>query len=144
MIMEYNDEDIGLICLLWAHNFINDVNLEDNDQMWSEYLESKVSTSVGMLSEIFYQQHQFDRLREFLNSNRFEKHRVKPFQLGKSYSYLFEGFLEINDHSNLMIELKLALNHIEVTHLDTNIVKRIQTASTDCEAIIASISSPRS
>lgn len=143
LIAQHDEEDIRLICLLWAHNFINNVNLEDSENMWSTYMKIKTSTSVGILSEIFYQQRQFDRLREFLNSNRFEKNRVKPFQLGISYSYLFEGLLDANDHSSLMIELKLASKYISVTHLATNIVSRIKSVSKECELIITNMDRPR-
>lgn len=129
-------DNVRLVCILWAYNFIENGNLADNDRMWHSHMKNYISACVGILTNILYQRQRFDKLREFLNSSQFDKRRVKPFKLGKCYSRLFDGLLQEGDHSSLIVELKKASKYIPAKYIDAETLERLKNESIEIAAVI--------
>lgn len=133
-------DNIRLPCLLWAYNFIENVNPRDNDRLWYAHLKDSVSTSVGVLTDILYQRKRIDKLQEFLNSHQFEKRRIKPQKLEKCYCRLFDGLLQKGDHANLIVELKKASKLISIKNIDSGTLERLKNESTEIAAVVEDLS----
>lgn len=106
------------ISFLWAYNFINGINDNDNQLIWKKYFSSKSTFICSNIPRILFNRKETKRLREFLNLRTLNKLHISPKVLGESYGFLFIALIKYNqDYDTVILELKKIMNYISENDL---------------------------
>lgn len=117
------------LCLVWIYNFIYDQNSADNDRIWNEYLYSHPTIVCNQVAKILFKRREIEKLRQFLNLEKLQKKRILSTELGKAYSFLFDGLLHEGGNDTLIDELQKALLFLSVIDLRPKTLSKIKLSS---------------
>lgn len=124
-----------LVAMVWVHNFVNDINHEDNASLWANHLQKQTTVAVRIISETLHKlrhPERHEKLKEFLITLDLTK--IAPAELGRSYSYRFFHLLNEQRYNDLLDELKIASIYIKAEHLQKGLVSRMKSIPVEFSA----------
>lgn len=114
------------ICISWTCNFLNNKNTDDNQMIWTKYLQYHGTILCNVITKLLLYRKQSEKLNDFLNYDQLDKNRISKSELGKTYSVLFDKLYYSADYNGIICELKKMLPILPIKYLKSNTLNRLK------------------